>query len=234
MRRRASGSEIVVNGKEVALARLSAKDRDAALAKAMKGDEPSMAVIRELLRADPGLAGKLAGILLDAERELIDTTFGSNLVAKETIPGKLEAMRKELAGPSPTPLEDLLVRRVVTCWLEVQCAGLAYSHNAHREPVQKRLDRAHDRYLSAAKTLATVRRLLVANAHRSAAAVIACAIRSTSRRSRMGVSRPAEPTYQAVLLVGFQYVHGRHAAIVADHLKATVTQKGLQFEQSAV
>jgi hypothetical protein len=148
--------------KELAVDRMSTGDREAALALAMKGDEPSMSVVREVLDADPHLADKMVGILLDAERRLIAATYGSDLVARETIPRKLEALRKELGGSSPTPLEKLLVARIVTCWLQVQHADLVYSRNIQSEFAQKRLDRVHGRYLSAIKTLAEVRHLRVA------------------------------------------------------------------------
>lgn len=74
-------------------------------------------------------------------------------------------MRGELAGPNPTPLESLLVGRVVACWLQVQDADLRYVQGqkecniAQGEYNQRRQDRAHKRYLSAIRTLARVRKL---------------------------------------------------------------------------
>src|SRR5205085_2151017 len=78
---------------------------------------------------------------------------------------KLELLRAELAGPNPTPLERLLVERVVACWLQVQDADVRYAQAmkqatmAWSEFHQRRMDRAHRRYLSALKTLAQVRKL---------------------------------------------------------------------------
>ena len=83
---------------------------------------------------------------------------------KETLPRKLDQLRAELGGPDPAPLERLLVKRVVSCWLHLHHLELTY---ASKESMslelgayyQRCLDRAHRRYLSAIKTLAVVRRL---------------------------------------------------------------------------
>src|SRR5262245_53031389 len=81
---------------------------------------------------------------------------------------KLELLRAELAGPSPSPVERLLVERAVACWLQVQDADVRYAQaqpggpsTAHNEFLQRRMDRAHRRYLSALRTLALVRKLAV-------------------------------------------------------------------------
>jgi len=74
-------------------------------------------------------------------------------------------MRIEVAGETPSPLEQLLAERVVATWLEVQLFSGLYamgikggtlSQDDHR---QKRLDRAHRRHLSAIRTLAQIRKI---------------------------------------------------------------------------
>ena len=78
----------------------------------------------------------------------------------------LEAMRSEVAGRDPSPLERLLAERVVACWLQLQHAeaihvnGLGELTMSESEYHQRRLDRLHRRYLSAIRTLAQVRKLL--------------------------------------------------------------------------
>ena len=90
---------------------------------------------------------------------------GNNLLAKEAAPRKLKAMKEELAGSSPTPLERLLVERVVASGLQLQHAEAMYAQNlkhlamAQSEYHQRRLDRLHKRYLSAIRTLAQIRKL---------------------------------------------------------------------------
>jgi hypothetical protein len=82
-------------------------------------------------------------------------------------PGPLprDLCRAELAGPEPSPLERLLVERVVACWLQVQYADAAYAQLQSPSPAQhtaalKRQAGAHQRYLFSIKALATVRKLI--------------------------------------------------------------------------
>jgi hypothetical protein len=107
------------------------------------------------------LGGDLA---YQAQRSFIEAAAGDNLVLQEALTRKLELLRNDLAGPSPTPVEKLLVERVVACWLQVHDADIRYAQARDLsirwpEYYQRRMDRAHRRYLSALKTLATVRRL---------------------------------------------------------------------------
>lgn len=58
------------------------------------------------------------------------------------------------AGPNPTPIERLLVERVVACWLQVQGADGRYAQAKDLtwkagEYCQRRMNHSHKRYLSA-------------------------------------------------------------------------------------
>jgi hypothetical protein len=128
------------------------------------GDAKALPALRKLLEV-PDFVDMCGGDLAQqAERSLIDTAAGKNLSFKEAMIRKIEILRKDLAGPSPTPLERLLVERIVTCWLHlhdvqirfVQANGLSIQQADHR---QRAIDHCHRRYLSAIKTLATVRKL---------------------------------------------------------------------------
>ena len=73
-------------------------------------------------------------------------------------------LRKEVAGDDPSPVERLLADRVALCWLALHDAEIRFAQAKdltikQAEFWQKRIDCAHRRYLSAIKTLATVRRL---------------------------------------------------------------------------
>ena len=80
---------------------------------------------------------------------------------------RLAQMRTELDGPAPNPIERLLVDRVVTCWaylsyLDERCARSFRGDSiANQKLLEHLLDGANRRYLSALKTLAQVRRLIV-------------------------------------------------------------------------
>jgi hypothetical protein len=80
---------------------------------------------------------------------------------------KLELLRSELSGPNPTPVEKVLVERAIVCWLQVTAADIRLEQSeepmtvAVAEYHQRCRDRSHRRFLSAIRTLATVRRLAV-------------------------------------------------------------------------
>ena len=76
----------------------------------------------------------------------------------------LELLRGELAGPNPAPLERLLIERVVTCWLQLHYLELLRAGQDNLSLAQmtfweRCLDRSQNRYLSALKALALVRKL---------------------------------------------------------------------------
>jgi hypothetical protein len=136
------------------------------LKRAENGDESTLPRLREVMRspeAVPLFGGDLAR---KAERALIENAAGKNLPFREALLRKLEMLRDELHGPKPSPVERLLVERVVACWLQVQEADARFAQGTNLsiewgEYYQRKMDRAHKRYLSAIKTLALVRKLAV-------------------------------------------------------------------------
>jgi hypothetical protein len=134
--------------------------------RAQRGDKTTLPALAELLK-DPALVDALGGDLArQAQLTLIDKFSGKNLLLKESLTRKLGLLRSELAGTSPTPLERLLVERVVTCWLHLHHIEQIY---AQKESMslelgtyyQRSLTAAQNRYLAAIKTLAVVRKLAV-------------------------------------------------------------------------
>ncbi len=91
-----------------------------------------------------------------------------NPLVEEALRHKLKSLRTELGGPAPAPLEELLVRRIAACWLQVHYVEAIYSQNVEdhgftgkwSDSIQRSIGRAQRRYLSAIKTLVQVRRLL--------------------------------------------------------------------------
>jgi hypothetical protein len=133
--------------------------------RAEAGDEKTLPVLREMLKI-PGTVEMLGGNLaLQAEHSFVNGAAGNNLAFREALLTKLQAMRAELAGSNPTPVEQLLVERVVACWLQVQDADVRYAQRQKEatwreaEFGMERMDRAHRRFLSAVRTLALVRKL---------------------------------------------------------------------------
>jgi hypothetical protein len=133
--------------------------------RAQGGDASTLPVLRKMLR-DPATVDWFGGDLArQAELSLIDAVGGDNLAFKEALTRKLELLRADLAGPDPTPVERLLVERVVACWLQLHHADIVLAQQGGKltleqgEYHQRCRDRAHKRYLSAIKTLALVRKL---------------------------------------------------------------------------
>lgn len=134
------------------------------IAGAVAGDERTLPALRELLKV-PGAVEVLGGNLAQRARTaLISWVSGKNLLCKESVEHKLTQLRLDLAGSNPTPLESLLVDRIVTCWLHLHDLDMRYSQKQEAclevgLYYQRCIDRAQKRYLSAIKTLAVVRRL---------------------------------------------------------------------------
>jgi hypothetical protein len=80
---------------------------------------------------------------------------------------RLEILRRRLGGEAATPLERLLVDRIVICHAEVlacdaRLVATPYSREdrAYITALERRRGRAHRRYLAAVKALAVTRKLL--------------------------------------------------------------------------
>ncbi len=138
----------------------------ALLKRAATGDTTTAPILRKMLE-NPNTIELLGGNLAKcAQRSFIDAIAGQDLSVREAVAAKMECMRKELLGENPTPVERLLVERVVACWLQVQDADI---RSAQAKDVsfrqadynQRRMDAAHKRYLSALKALALIRKLAV-------------------------------------------------------------------------
>ena len=135
--------------------------------RAEQGDGDALEKMRDVFDAVPGLCDDLGDLANIAEGSMVKLVTESPLV-KEALRFKLNALRKEILGPDPTPLEELLARRVGACWLHLHYLESIYAQNLENngltgrwsESMQRSIDRAHSRYLSAIKSLVQVRRLL--------------------------------------------------------------------------
>src|SRR4051794_20843022 len=87
-------------------------------ARAKAGDLSALPALREALRQCPEVwqfAGDLERVVTRAWAQLLG---GGDPLAQEAIRLRAEALRAELAGDSPTPLEALLAGQVVATHLE--------------------------------------------------------------------------------------------------------------------
>jgi hypothetical protein len=104
------------------------------------------------------------------ERTVVTSAAGKNLAFREALLRQLQVLREDLAGSKVSPLEKLLVDRIVCCWLLLYYAETCY-HQAKDMTItqgeyhQRRIDRLHRRFLVGIKTLAVVRRLALPVLH---------------------------------------------------------------------
>ncbi len=142
--------------------------------KAEAGDREARRELRRLVRSSsPEVIGRAADIGRRAGRVLALTAAGGDPLVEEALYAKLDAMRMEIAGENPTPLEVLLTERVVSLWmlttlLEVLIAS-QYRRSVSNEDKRSSpsyiiqqsriLESATRRYLAAIRELARVRKL---------------------------------------------------------------------------
>ena len=133
--------------------------------KAEGGDKNAVATLREEFNRVPAMWDVYRDLARNAETALLNLAAGKNTLAREAWERKAAALRDELAGPDPTPLERILVERAVACWLQVSYADAMAAQNleggtlARSDFWRRTQDSAHRRFLGAVKTLAQVRRL---------------------------------------------------------------------------
>jgi hypothetical protein len=137
------------------------------IGRAQGRDEEASFAIRNILEEEPNLAHTIVEVATrKTERVLLDKTSGGNVLLREALSLRLEAMREEIAGPNSSPLERLLAERIVTCRLQLEQAEVLYAGRLGKLPIsqdeyhQRRVDRLHKLYLSAIRELAQVRKLL--------------------------------------------------------------------------
>lgn len=136
------------------------------LDRAQAGDKSTLPRLRAIL-ADPAAVDALGGDLArQAQTHLVIKCAAKDLMVRESLLRKVELLRAEVAGPTPSPLERLLAERVVSCWLHLHYLEAVY-HGKDGidldlgEYYQRNIQRAQKNYLAAIKTLATVSKLAV-------------------------------------------------------------------------
>jgi hypothetical protein len=133
---------------------------------AAQGDKSCLPQLRALLDAGGDLALEIAGNPdWYATEALVNRCTGENLYLHEAMTRKVTRVRDDLAGPNPSPMERLLAERAALCWLDCSLADLRQARGhasltrAQSDHLSRYRDRAHRRFLTALKTLATIRTL---------------------------------------------------------------------------
>jgi hypothetical protein len=133
------------------------------LLRAQVGDHACLPELSRLLNDRPELWRQFGDLAGHVRAALLALASGKSLLAKESISRRLDELQAELAGPSPSPLEKLLVERLVLCWAQGYLADLDAMQKANTPQgahAQQRANSAQTRYLAAIKQLVLVRKLL--------------------------------------------------------------------------
>jgi hypothetical protein len=133
--------------------------------RAQGGDQSVLGELRAALDANPDLWQRYGDLALQAQASWLNLVAGADLFLRETLERKLEQVRNELGIEGASPLERLLVDRVVACWLQTHYADTTYAQLKEPTPAQhtaalRRQSACQQRYLQAIKALVTVRKLL--------------------------------------------------------------------------
>jgi hypothetical protein len=134
------------------------------LQRAQGGDPAVLSELRELLDARPELWRRLGDLGGHVEEALLGLAGGKSLLARESVRRRMDELRAELAGPAASPVETLLVNRVVICWAQCHLADLEAAQKAKAGTpaahVERRQSGAQGRYLAALKMLPLIRKLV--------------------------------------------------------------------------
>jgi hypothetical protein len=139
---------------------------------AKDGDKQARKELRKVLRASsPEIVAECSDFARCGQRIVMETIAAGEPAMKEALDARLDLMRAEVGGPSPTPLEVLLTERIVAVWLVIEVleallnAQLKRGEGAPRTPPSYLkfmigwLESYHRRYLASIRELARVRKL---------------------------------------------------------------------------
>jgi hypothetical protein len=128
---------------------------------AMAGDKSVLPEVRAILAEVPAWRKEIGSLVQHTENVLMDAIVGQDLFKREALSQTLWSLKERLAGPEATPLEELLVERIVMCWLQVHHAEIVAAErlSSQSDKIEKRLNGAHRRFLTAVISLAKIRKL---------------------------------------------------------------------------
>src|SRR5262249_52237264 len=99
----------------------------ALLKKAAKGDKAVLPTLRQWMDRTSGYWEAMGDLAKVAREALIEhASGGKNLLAQESLTRKCAALTQELMGVTPSPIERLLVERIVMCWLQLYYTECIY------------------------------------------------------------------------------------------------------------
>jgi hypothetical protein len=141
-------------------------DLKSLIVRAKSGDRTAVPQLRQYLDAHPSLWRCTGDIGLKAQVAWVHLICGPNLHMEECLARRAAAMKKDLAGDTtPSPMEQLLIERVVTTWLQLNYLDAQEAQSTETsirwaEFRMKRQAQAEKQHRSAIDALQTCRRAL--------------------------------------------------------------------------
>ena len=138
----------------------------ALVAEAKQGHAEVLPQIRRLLHAHPQIRKHLGNLAGQVEAKWIGLLAGEDACVRESLIRRVNEWRLKLRESNASPLEQLLVERIVTSWLQVRFFDTAVAlategvRTTQARFMDQQLHRAEKRHSEAIKALAEVRKLL--------------------------------------------------------------------------
>lgn len=150
---------------DVTIYDLSEHERDVTFIQAQHGNLDALRMVFRSMLAQPERGKRILDMPRQVRQELVIAVFNrTDELAMRTCLMKADMLEADLLSEaSASPLERLLIQRLVTCWLAAELADMSAAADAMRnvnEYYMRRQDRAHRRFLQSVDALTRMRRLM--------------------------------------------------------------------------
>lgn len=134
------------------------------VSRAQAGDATVLPQIRDYLDSHPQVWQQVGDLGTNTLNIWMGLIAGKNTLVKESLARTVESMRADLGGPHPSLLEELLVKRIISEWLQGEYADSMLAQVVDQPPkiIQFWTDRqtqTQRRHLAAIKAFTDLRRL---------------------------------------------------------------------------
>lgn len=165
--------------------------------RANRGDHRAQAALVKYLDSRPELWDRFGEMAGHAENALVEAITGGEWLTTQAIKRRAAKLRRHLSRPSPSPLEELAVRRLVACWVHMQYVESMCSRADGKVEAAKlwlqRQQQAHRLYAAAEKSLLLVRGLMPPSIQVAAAAKVEVATDISGANGAGPNSKSSEP-----------------------------------------
>lgn len=139
---------------------------NAVVAEAKLGNAEVLPELRDLLDEHPEIWRHYGDLSGQVTAKWLDLLAGDDVLIRESVFRQVNELRLDLQEEDASPLETLLVERIVTSWLQVRFFDSAVALATEGVPttqarfMDQQLHRAQKRHTEAIRALAEIRKLL--------------------------------------------------------------------------